>query len=107
MRPSDRPAAPKKPSMPARAIASTISTEAMPLAIAPGEVGELQAVVAAERRVAQGRGLDAGHEDRPGGVEAQRAVRQPQRPAECRSASRSGTAFMGQTRREQRRRFGL
>ena len=34
-RSKDKPAAPKKPSIPPRAIASTSSTDAMPLAIAP------------------------------------------------------------------------
>ena len=33
--PSDRPAAPNMPSMPARPAARTISTEVMPLAMAP------------------------------------------------------------------------
>ena len=53
MRSSDSPAAPKLPSIPARLIASTISTEPMPLAIAPVMYGVLQAVVAEERGVAE------------------------------------------------------
>ena len=51
MRCSDNPAAPKKPSIPARLIARTISTEPMPLAIAPGDV--FQMVIGAERRITQ------------------------------------------------------
>ena len=43
---SDRPAAPKKPSMPARPIASTISAERDAVGHRPGDVGVAQPVVA-------------------------------------------------------------
>ena len=48
-----RPAAPKKPSIPARAIAITIRVVAMPFAISPGDVREAHAVHLAEGAVAQ------------------------------------------------------
>ena len=54
------PAAPKNPSIPARPIASTISTEPIPLAIAPTTYGYRSRCVGAERGVAQVFGPERG-----------------------------------------------